>query len=314
MDTKLTAMMVDDFLHDPVLAAKVILGIHCPPHMEVALWSMWTKKFVIDHSGFGTGKTLRIAIVALLRAMLMRNRTELFISRSFAQATHQMHQPIRDWTRTRPIVRSQMKLSSTGRAPGVYSNDTWETPFANGSIIRTVPPSFGSSGERVAGEDCTDGYFDEVTKYGDYIAFARQMLTRVRKPVDPAYGDATHVRPLHDDPIFGRHFFMAGTAKYTWHPMYSKVEAYREQVKGGSTQHDVITFESNDIVRFFGTHPEYAEFTDLKAIKDLEVSLPRAEAEQEVRGRWTKDSAGWYSHADVMAARRECVPILIGRE
>ena len=41
-------------------------------------------------------------------------------------------------------------------------------------------------------------------------------------------------------------------------------------------------------------------------------NLPRDLAEQEVMGRWTKDSLGFYSFEDIHAARLKSCPVLTG--
>ncbi|OHB80535.1 MAG: hypothetical protein A2W31_06770 [Planctomycetes bacterium RBG_16_64_10] len=314
MDSKLTAMMVDDFLHDPVLAAKVVLGITCPPHMEVRLWSMWTKLLTIDNSGFGSGKSLATAIVSTLRAILMRGRTEAIMGPTFAQG-QLAHKYIDLWIDTKPIVRSQCIFDPRMGLPSrAHSSQAWEARFKSGSVVRTIPPDFKGGGERAGSEDWTDACFDEVTKMPDMQIFFRQFVTRVRKPIPEEYAPVCTTMTRNEDPIFGQHIYMGGTPRYVWHPFYKSVESAQRRIQNGSTTDDVLSFNHKDIERFFPEHPEYRDFVNLKRIKLIEEGLPRDVAQQEIYGFWVKDSSGYYSQADIDAARVEPAPILLGRE
>lgn len=63
-------MMVEDFIFDPILAAKVILRIKVPPHEELRIIWMWTTYYTNDDSGFSTGKSFTHAIISALRSIL----------------------------------------------------------------------------------------------------------------------------------------------------------------------------------------------------------------------------------------------------
>lgn len=304
--------MVDDFLHDPVLATKVILGISSPPHMELRLWSMWTKAMVIDSSGFGTGKSLDIAIISALRAILMRDRTIAIVSRTFRQG-QDVHQYLNDWAKRKPIFRSQL-INDGGRGSSTQTSSLWERKFVSGSVVRTLPPDFKGGAEGMGSEDWTDASFDEVTKYPDLTNFFRQLVSRVRKPIPPEYRPMATRVPVSEDPILGRHIYMCGTARYVWHPFFNQIKQFNEKIKDGSSIHDVLSFNYKDIIRFFDLHEEYKEFVPLQTIRTMEGGLPRDIVEQEVNGIWTTDSAGFYSMADVMAARGVGCPVLVGRE
>src|ERR1700709_896685 len=71
---KITPTMVDDFLIDPVLAARVLLSITFDEFPPAAFRLPWWVPNVIDESGFGTGKSLRLWAVMQLRCMLMEDQ------------------------------------------------------------------------------------------------------------------------------------------------------------------------------------------------------------------------------------------------
>jgi len=298
MSRWLTACMIDDCLHDPILGAKVLLNYEIPPHMELRIWGMWTSKFFIDSSGYGTAKSLSIALCSALRAMLMEERTEGILSATFAQS-QEVYQYFDKWLATSAIFRNEVEKDASGQPRSLHGSNAWQMPFRNGSRIRTIPPDFRRGAERAGSEDWNDGYFDEWTKYPNFNAFLRQFMTRIRKPVSKNYN--------HKDPVFDRHIYMGATAKYQWHASYNKVKSYQEKVKNGSLKHEVQSWNYTHV-------PErYRHLLEMDVIKDLEESLPRDLVQQEIMGIWVKDSQGYYSYADVESAREHPCPILLER-
>lgn len=296
-DKFLTACMVEDLIHDPVLAAQVLLGEEFPPHQELRLWAMWTKPYFFDSSGFGTGKTRLIAVCAALRCMLLANRVCGLLSRSFPQG-QLIHKYFDIWEATQPIFRSQLDL------PSIHSHAAWSHRFKSGSETRTIPPDWKGQGERAGSEDWTDGFFDEITKYPSIEIFNRQFGTRVRKPIDPQY-PARH-------PIFTQHLYFCGTAKPVWHPAYARVKQYLKEIAGGSTEHAVQAWNYKQV-------PErFYRLINPGVYRDAEMAMTREQAKQEVYGIWTKDTDGWYNYADIERSReagvKAGIPILTKRE
>lgn len=292
----LTAMMIDDCLHDPVLGAKVILNYTLPPHQELRIWGMWTKKFFADSSGYGTGKSLSIAVVTALRAVLMADRTAGIISKTYNQG-QLIFQYFDKWAATSPIFRSQLVQVNATDVDLYHGTNCWQARFKNESKIRTIPPDFQRDAARVASEDWNDGYFDEWSKYPNFQAFLKNIWTRVRRPINGKY-------PIND-PIFDRHFYMAGTARYQWHPCYGMIAKYMDDIREGSLLHEVQSWNYTHVPK------RYLHLLEIDGIKELERTLPRDTAQQEIMGRWVKDSQGYYSFSDIEDARsRECQVLL----
>lgn len=291
MSRWITSMMVDDCLHDPVLGAKVLLGYELPPNQKLRLRGMWNHKFMIDSSGYGTGKSLNIAIAAGLRCMLMRDRVAGIISKTFGQGKL-IYSYFDAWIDRNPIFRSQIKINRLGEPMSLHGSDAWVLTFTNGSLIRVIPPAFMTNSERVASESWTDGYYDEWVRYGNYDAL-RVLMGRVRKPVPEQYDV--------DDPIFDHHLAFFGTADYTWHPAYSRITHYLEQIALGSPKHDVQSWN-------YEHYPaRYHRLIELDVIENMKATMTFDQVEREVYGRWVKDSAGYYSARDVADARKsEC--------
>lgn len=297
-DTRITGMMSEDCLQDPILGAKVLLGYTIPAHLEARIWGMWTSKFMMDNSGYGTGKTLSIAIVSALRAMLMEDRVAGIISKTFNQG-----QLIFDyfdrWAASSPLFRSQLCDADGGEPDIIHGSMFWQARFKNSSKIRTIPPDFMRDAARVASEDWNDGYFDEFTKYPNYEAFWKNVHTRVRRPVCQKYD--------YNNPLFDRHFYFCGTARYQWHPSYKTVSSFATNAMNGDKKFEVQAWNYTHIP------PKYHHLIELDGIKLLETSLPRDLAQQEVYGKWVRDSQGYYSYHYITESRSPDCHILFER-
>lgn len=291
---RVTAMMVDDCLHDPVLAAKVLLYPYITriqPHLELRLHAMWRRKFFIDSSGFGTGKSLSIAMVAMLRCLLMRGREQGIVSLSYAQG-QLVYQYLDRWVDECPIVAAEV-MGST------HKSEAREMTFRNGGRIRVIPPGFSMDAQRGGSEDWHDAYFDEWTKYPKLDLFIRQFWTRMRKPVRDY--DAT-------DPVFDRHMYMSGTGQYQWHPAHAQVELFGREIETGNRQYELQSWNYTHVPQ------EYADLIEMDGIRLLERSLAPDKVEQEIMGRWTKDSTAFYSRAAIVACRTADCPAISSRE
>lgn len=71
---KVTAGMVEDLVWDPVLSAKVIMGLDHDAFQENRLRQYWIHPYVYDSSGKGSGKTWEAWIHDQLRAILLTDQ------------------------------------------------------------------------------------------------------------------------------------------------------------------------------------------------------------------------------------------------
>jgi hypothetical protein len=218
------------------------------------------------------------------------------ISRTFGQGQIIYHYLDR-WAQTRPIFRREIVTNDRGEPDSVHGTTAWEMTFRNGGRFRLIPPDFKGKAERAGSEDWHDGYFDEVTKYPDYALFVKQFFGRVRKPVDRRYPAG--------DPIFDHHIVCAGTARYQWHPAFKDIQDYLQEVAKGNNQYAVHGWNYEQVPQ------KYKHLMEMDVIERMKKSLPRDMVEQEIMGRWTRDSVGFYNWADIQRARKEECPILM---
>jgi len=288
-------MMVDDCLHDPVLGAEVLLGYKIPPHEALRIRGMWLSRFMIDSSGSGTGKSFNIAIVAALRTLLIEDRMSGIISKTFPQGKL-VYANFDRWIETSPIFRNEIRKNRVGEPMSSHGTDVWQLTARNGSVVRVIPPGFMNDAERAASESWTDGYYDEWTRYHNYEALDRLLIPRVRKPIPECY-DA-------ENPVFGHHVYLGGTAAYQWNPAYQKVVHFIDQIALGSRRYEVQAWN-------YTHYPErFKRLLNPDMIDYMRASLRPDQFQMEVMGRWVRDSVGYYSARDVAALRESGCPVI----
>ncbi len=295
--------MVDDCLADVVLGAKVILGEVVPPHQELRLWGMWTSAYFFDSSGFGTAKSRNIATAIALRSSLIPGRVSGITSLNFNAAVL-VFALLESWTKKgtpdyKELFTKQIAIRDKNNLDITHSSSAYEMKFKNGSKVRCIAPDFRGGAERVGSEDWHDGYFDEVTKYPDANVFSTQLKTRVRRPVRP-YDQGNFV--------FQNHTYMGGTAKYTWHQFYPLVKTHMDKADRGDPNYEFQSWNYTHVPK------EFRWTVNMKTIQDQIDTNARDYVEQEVMGRWTSDSSGYYSETSIQKARKAECPVLVGPE
>lgn len=297
-DRRVTAMMVEDMLFDPILAAKVLLGLaKIPPHEELRILAMWTTYCTLDDSGFSTGKSFTYAIVAALRSILIPGRIGGILSGTYRQG-QLIFQNFDRWHSTCKIFRNCVKVSQ-GKARLVHGSSAWEAHFRGGSTVRVLPPNFLQDSERLRSERWNDGYFDEWTTFGNFKAFTSTIIGRV-----------TANNEYSDCPVRQNHIHLASTPNFKHHPSYRIVKRIQASIDAGNKSFMRMTFNYRHVPKT----KKYAGFVDRKAILMMQTMNPAGVVESEVNGHWTDDSLSYYSSSLVeKPTLRHGIKILNGR-
>ncbi len=278
-DRKVTAMMVEDMLFDPILGAKVLLGLaKIPPHEELRILAMWTTYCTLDDSGFSTGKSFTYAIVAALRSILIPGRIGGILSGTYRQG-QLIFQNFDRWFNTCKIFRNCVKIAG-GKPRLVHGASAWEAHFRGGSTIRVLPPNFLQDSERLRSERWNDGYFDEWTTFGNFKAFTSTIIGRV-----------TANNEYSDCPVRQNHMHLASTPNFKHHPSYRIVKRIQANIDAGNQSFMRMTFNYRHVPKT----KKYAGFVDRKAILMMQTMNPSGVVKSEVDGMWTEDSLSYYS-------------------
>lgn len=295
LDRRLTAMMVEDMIFDPILAAKVILRIKVPPHEELRILWMWTYYYTNDDSGFSTGKSFTHGVVSALRSCLMPGRVSGIISKTYAQGKL-IFANFDRWYNNNPIYRSCIKTQG-GKPRIVHGADAHVVEYVGGAETRVLPPNFMQDAERLKSERWHDAYCDEWTTYGNFEAFNKTVVGRVTKE-----------NHNHDHPIFQNHIHLSSTPNFTYHPSYAMIRRLDEIIASGVKDHG--RFSCN--YRHVPEQEEYKFLINRKVIFTMQTSLPAGVVKTEVDGLWEKDSLSFYSALRINDVRR-MVPLQFKR-
>lgn len=285
-DNRLTAIMVDDFIHNPILAAKVLLGLKIPPHEELRILVMWTSFYTIDDSGFSTGKSFTFAILSALRSILFPGRVSGILSKTFAQGKLIFRNYDR-WYETNRIFKSCI-TKINGKPRLVHGTDVFAAHFRGGSEIRVLPPNFMQDAERLRSERWNDAYMDEFTTFGKFTAFNSTITGRVTKD-----------NKFPDDPIRQNHIHLASTPSFTHSAAYEIVRNVSKQIQSGNK--DYARFSCN--YRHIPKTPKWRFLVNRKVIFNMQTTLPIGIVRSEIDGIWQKDSASYYSSAEIQEVR-----------
>jgi hypothetical protein len=277
-DKRVTAMMVEDMIFDPILATKVILGIDVPPHEELRILEMWTNQFTLDDSGFSTGKSFTLAAVAALRSILFPGRISGILSGTFRQGKL-IFQNFDRWHSNSKIFRHCVKIAN-GKVRLVHGSDLWEAHFRGMSTVRVLPPNFYQDSERLRSERWNDGYMDEWTTFGNFRAFTTTIIGRV-----------TAVNNYPNCPVRQNHIHLSSTPNFTHHPAYKIVKQIQGNIDAGNTDYARMTFNYRHIPK----NAKWAKLVNRKVIFAMQTMNPKGVVDAEVNGNWTSDSLSYYS-------------------
>lgn len=295
-DRKVTAMMVEDMMFNPILATKVILGLRVPPHEELRIMMMWSTYFTVDDSGFSTGKSFTIAVVAALRAILFAERVEGVLSKTFAQGQI-IFSYFDKWANTNPRFRWCLKHYK-GQPRLIHSSTAYVAMFRRESSIRVLPPNFMQDSERLKSERWHDGYFDEWTSFGNFIAFNKTVIGRV-----------TRTNEYPNCPVRQNHIHLQSTPNFEHHPSFGIVKSVNNNIAQGNK--DYARFSVN--YRHVPDTKDWEWMVNKKTIFHMQTNLTRGMIKAEVDGLWQKDSGSYYSSAIIEPARYHMVPLVLER-
>ena len=293
-------IMIDDFLHDPCLAAACIFAeVLIPepdapfaPVHELRIFGMWKHKFFIDSSGFGTGKTFCAAIVCALRVALIADRHIGILSDTFAQGKLFFDNYFDVWLKNCPIFAAQVELSTKGGYHVIHNDDGWVMHFKDNSTLKTLPPNFMQDAKRLKSESWTDLIGDEWTAWFNLGKSQHIIQGRVRRPIGHGYDDK--------DPIFEHHQAFLGAADYTWRACFEMLQQFEKKVRGGSKKHSVQAWNYLDFT------PRWRLLKygiDEENIEEMMGRMTKDEAERLLMAHWVNDSTGFYLASEVTACR-----------
>lgn len=293
---KVTGMMIDDFMIDPVMGIKVIMGIELDAFQASRERTYWFIPNVIDSSGFSTGKSLTLFLNQNLRALLIGDQVIGQYFQTF-ETGKQVFWPYYRVVQG-PIFRSQLgKTDFEGEDSGkanLRGPACWNQYFKNGSEIKMPAPSWGQDAKTQASLRYNSVGIDEWTKCETMGAAAEGM--GVGGINNQILGRLTRASFNKDHPLWMNHMILTATAENMSHPAFLRYQSFKREVDRGNPNYAIISYNYKDFSdkKCYTGKSYKEEFRIDKRIEDMQAQFPDWRFVQEVLGVWARAGKGWY--------------------
>jgi hypothetical protein len=299
--------MVEDFLIDPVLGVKVFFGLEMDDFQKARLRTYWWIPNVIDSSGVSTGKTLTFWLFNNLRALIIPDQKMLVMYQQFDAGKTQFWQYYRAAkTRSRLFAAQLGRVDEAGDSEGKANTkgaSCYTQYFKNDSEIQMPAPNWVQAAVGQKGNDINVLGIDEWTvaealgpkdEKGNAKSggINKQLLSRVRR----ASYNQHH-------PLWGNHRVFMASAESPNHPAWRRYLAFKRRIAAGDPNYALISYSYRDYShRISHTGKSFRdEFRNETMLQNLRSELTPTEYNQQALGIWDRETAGWYSEADIQA-------------
>lgn len=284
-----TQAMVEDFLCDPVMGAKVILGYDLDAFQKARLRYYWWVPNGVDSSGYSSGKTIVDWIYIALRCLLIPGHHAGVYYPTFETGK------LSFWTYYRacqsPIFRAQMgRTDENGESEGKTKSEgaaCFKAFYRNGSQTLMPAPSFVKDAHTQASLRLNTLLVEEwthVDAMGDGIN--KQLLGRVSRPSWNQH-----------HPIWANHIHFTAPAKESNHPGYPRYQGISRKVRTGNPSFFAITYSHRDFsdLKCHTGKTFREEYRVESQIAQMKTSLPDSEWLAEGLGVWSESGQVFYT-------------------
>jgi hypothetical protein len=235
---RLTQAMTQDFLCDPVLASKVMLGYDLDAFQRARLRYYWWVPFGIDDSGFSSGKTIVDWIYIALRCLLIPDHVAGVYYPTFQTGKDTFWQyfsrcasPIYRAHLGQVDDRGDVSSKSRQREPACY-----KVHYLNGSETKMPAPSFVKDAN-------TQASLRLNTLLVEEWRIADAMGEGINKQLQ---GRTTRECWNQNHPVWANHIHFTAPAKDALHPSDRRWREIRSEVRRGNPSYFLITYSYKD--------------------------------------------------------------------
>ena len=292
---KITQRMWEDFLCDPVMAAWVIMKIHLDAFQALRLRLYWWVPWVIDSSGFSSGKTIVDWIFTCLRCILIPDHKAAVFYPSHGTGKNTFWEYF-DYCEG-GIFRAQIgETNQMGTEVGdgmTESGSVWTVEFRNGNRLVMPAPSFMRKAVTQASTRYNTMVIEEWTHVEATGAVDSQLI-----------GRNTRESYNQHHPIWGNHFLMTAPAATSLHPAYRRIKKIERTIKGGDPTRSHLHFSYKDYSNLpsKGGKTFRERFRVESTIAELK-NMPPAKYLGEGLGIWGVNGVGWFNEELMLRAQ-----------
>jgi hypothetical protein len=244
--------MVDDFICDPVLAAWWLLSITFDKFQAAAFRIGWWVPNVIDESGFGTGKSLRIWALAQLRSMLIEEQWCTSYYQTFEAGKEIFWPYYNSRHAANPYFRAQLgKVDLEGEADGKSNSKgpaCYIQHFKNGSRVMMPAPNWMQNAIGQAGLTLNWVSIDEWTKV-ETMGKKQGTSTTLNQAGQVTGGINQQILGRLRKANFNQHHMLwknrcilSATAESTNHPSQHRVNQFQREIAKGNPEYAIVSF------------------------------------------------------------------------
>lgn len=295
----LSKMMLEDMRNDPVLAHEIIFRDpygtprRTPPAQRAAMRKMWVSAVSEMDSGRDTMKSSTAIILMVLQCILWEDTLGGILSKVWSQV-RELFEYIDTWYGAYPFFAYQCRDKPSHR------NEAHEQIFKNNSRVRALPPDLTrAEGNKLRSERWNIALLDEWHTWPNL-----GIIDTVIEPIV--------TRPnLHEHPGAQNKIYYLNTGDYEFNPAFKRRSYFKEQAGGGNKDYAYIHFNVIDHILAF---PGWENvFPVARAIEQARELMPVSEFEKEWKGKWQKDSDGFYPASVVRAMSKATIKIELKR-
>lgn len=296
---KFSQEILEELLLDPVMAAKVIMGVELDVFQKARLRYLWGVPTVIDSSGVSSGKTIVNFIYLNLRCILLPNHVAAIYFPTQATGIDEFWPYFARFIESAPIYRSMLTVHR-GRVGESKQGGTYVMNFKNHSRLMMPAPNFMQDSKTQASRRFNTLVVDEwleAETMGD--GTSKQLVQRV-----------TRESFNQNHPIWANHIKFFAHAERPEHKGYkNRYVPYREAIRDGSTRHALISFCYKD------WSPAFAKrFLVMERVRDDKRTMSRDEFCRVWLGIWTRDGDSYYPLLVLGKSLRTALVPRFGRE
>jgi hypothetical protein len=299
---RVTQTMVEDFICDPCLGARVLFGEELDAFQRARLKLWWWVPRVMDSSGFSSAKTRCLWIVSNLRCLLIPDHVSAIYYQTFTAGQQNYWKHFLAATQSSAIFRAHIgRMNEEGTDVGgkatLKGPSMWTCDYRNGSQVMMPAPGFLTDARTSAGFRFNDLYIDEWTKAiaGGSSAIDDQLIGRSTREAISKY-----------HPLWANKNIFLATAEDSMHAGYEKYDDFVQDEAKGNPECATVSFHFKDYSDMPGPTPGNSfkdSFREDRVLADMKKGKTEAGYLQEGFGIWSKNGRVWYSEDQMKAAQ-----------
>lgn len=287
---RITDTMWQDFVWDPVLASKVLLGFNFDVFQRVRMKLYWYHQEVCDSSGFSSGKTIVDWAFCALRNMLFPNQHGAIYYYTFDQGKKTFwkyfkeckskifHAHLGELDEKGEEVGSGKKLGASG----------YTAIYRTGGSLTMPAPSFSKDAATQAGTRYNFSIFEEWT----HIDVASDGIDK------QLIGRNTEASWNQSHPIWGNRLIFSATGKTRMHPAWKRYAGLKRRYDAGDPRVALIAFSYKDYSDYINPRTGNTfkkDYRNQAIIDATRSNLDKAEFLGEGLGIWSASGKGWFT-------------------